>query len=67
MHCTLTPGVIKLFHVKNPQIDIYCPADPHLKMWDPNFYCKINVNLTLRVYKSNRSIWFNYTLRITDP
>ena len=30
--------VLKLFHVKDPQIDTYQPADPHLKRYarDPH-------------------------------
>ena len=30
-----TAGVLKLFHVKDPQIDTFWPADPHLKRYMP--------------------------------
>ena len=30
---SLAAGVLKLFHVKDPQIDTYQPADPHLKRY----------------------------------
>ena len=46
--------------VRGPDLDRGPPfADPCTKvweplLWDPLLYCKINENLTLRVYKSNQ-------------